>query len=680
MWQFAEACRGLKDGCLELGIPVTGGNVSLYNQTGETAILPTPVVAVLGVDRRRHPPDAVGLRRPPARRSLLLGETREELSGSEWAHVVHGHLGGLPPRVDLAAEKALAELLHDARRGCSPAPTTSPTAGWRRRWSRRRCAHGRRHASTCPSDPFVALFSESTGPVLVTVPADDATRLAALAARARRTPHRAGRDRWRRAQSGESPFDLALLEVRSRRLATRAATLAGRPGVRAVADDLVVTRLVTPGARAGRAVLPVLGPGRAGRQHRRQPGRAVLRPRGSPSLPAYLRSGCSSGSPPGWATACSRSRPASTAPSSPTAGPRASGWRRCCARPPRHRRRSAARPDRTPGLQGAPAERQEAPRRQEARAPGTVRLIAGPADRQRRPVAEVAPRSGPDARQDARCTDGRCWRLPVLGAAGLALTACGEDAPVRESTPSRRRPDPLRRRPEPVRRALPARRDAPRGRRGHPRRLLARPVRLHPRVARSRRPGRRGLGRVEPRVPPGRQRRRRPDDLRRRRRRHRQARRPRRRPHLDRRHPRPLRRWPPRRPGRPRAGASTAWAGGGRGHPRDLPGRGPRPGRRRRARAWAAARSRRFLGHAPGPDDAPLDPLQQVPLERTRLVRARHRRRNVPITQSEAVRRRRDRRRRQGRAGRGRAATTSCSSTPLAGPGRASSRSSTRIG
>ena len=49
MWQFAEACRGLKDACLELGIPVTGGNVSLYNQTGETAILPTPVVAILGV-------------------------------------------------------------------------------------------------------------------------------------------------------------------------------------------------------------------------------------------------------------------------------------------------------------------------------------------------------------------------------------------------------------------------------------------------------------------------------------------------------------------------------------------------------------------------------------------------------------------------------------------------------
>ena len=113
MWQFAEACRGLADGCRELGIPVTGGNVSLYNQTGETAILPTPVVAVLGVidDVSRRTPSAFVA---PGERVLLLGETREELSGSEWAHVVHGHLGGLPPRVDLAAEKSLAELLREA--------------------------------------------------------------------------------------------------------------------------------------------------------------------------------------------------------------------------------------------------------------------------------------------------------------------------------------------------------------------------------------------------------------------------------------------------------------------------------------------------------------------------------------------------------------------------------------
>ena len=72
---------------------------------------------------------------------MLLGETREELSGSEWAHVVHGHLGGLPPQVDLAAERALAALLADAPVGSAHAArTTCPTAGWPRRWPRRACA------------------------------------------------------------------------------------------------------------------------------------------------------------------------------------------------------------------------------------------------------------------------------------------------------------------------------------------------------------------------------------------------------------------------------------------------------------------------------------------------------------------------------------------------------------
>src|SRR3712207_5583239 len=100
MWQFAEAVRGLADGFQELGIPVTGGNVGLYNQTGETAILPTPVVAVLGVIddvRRRTPVGFTG--GGPA--IYLLGITNEELSGSEWASVAHGPLGGLPPKVDL---------------------------------------------------------------------------------------------------------------------------------------------------------------------------------------------------------------------------------------------------------------------------------------------------------------------------------------------------------------------------------------------------------------------------------------------------------------------------------------------------------------------------------------------------------------------------------------------------
>ena len=110
MWQFAEATRGLADACLELGVPVTGGNVSFYNQTGDVAINPTPVVGVLGVvdDVRTRVPIGFAAADEVV---LLLGATRDELGGSEWAHHVHGHLGGLPPAVDLAAEKALGALM-----------------------------------------------------------------------------------------------------------------------------------------------------------------------------------------------------------------------------------------------------------------------------------------------------------------------------------------------------------------------------------------------------------------------------------------------------------------------------------------------------------------------------------------------------------------------------------------
>nr|WP_172833985.1 phosphoribosylformylglycinamidine synthase subunit PurL [Nocardioides scoriae] len=183
MWQFAEACRGLKDACLELGVPVTGGNVSLYNQTGETAILPTPVVAVLGVieDVTRRTP--TGFQRA-GERVLLLGETREELSGSEWASVVHDHLGGLPPRVDLAAERSLSELLvasvglltsaHDVSDG--GLAQTLVESGLRHHVGATVALDG------VHADPFVALFSESTARVVVTVAAGDEDRLVQLAA------------------------------------------------------------------------------------------------------------------------------------------------------------------------------------------------------------------------------------------------------------------------------------------------------------------------------------------------------------------------------------------------------------------------------------------------------------------------------------------------------------------
>ncbi len=85
MWQFAQAVRGLADGCAALGIPVTGGNVSFYNQTGATPILPTPVVGVLGVidDVRRRLP--TGLGNEPGETLYVLGDTRDEFDGSIWA-------------------------------------------------------------------------------------------------------------------------------------------------------------------------------------------------------------------------------------------------------------------------------------------------------------------------------------------------------------------------------------------------------------------------------------------------------------------------------------------------------------------------------------------------------------------------------------------------------------------
>jgi phosphoribosylformylglycinamidine synthase len=109
MWQFAESVRGLADGCLEMGLPVTGGNVSFYNQTGSVAILPTPVIGVLGViqDVRTRTPMSfteAGLD------LYLVGETHEDLAGSEWAFL-HNQRVGQSPDADLQREMRLIELL-----------------------------------------------------------------------------------------------------------------------------------------------------------------------------------------------------------------------------------------------------------------------------------------------------------------------------------------------------------------------------------------------------------------------------------------------------------------------------------------------------------------------------------------------------------------------------------------
>ena len=184
MWQFAEATRGLAEGCRALGTPITGGNVSFYNSTGVTAINPTPVVGVLGVfdDVARRNPLDFGL---VGEVILLLGETRPEFGGSEWAWALHGHLGGCPPAVDLDAERMLAEVLvagsrdgmisaaHDlSDGGLAQALVESCLAG----------GIGARIVLPADLDPFVALFAESTARAIVSVPRSEELRFTEMCA------------------------------------------------------------------------------------------------------------------------------------------------------------------------------------------------------------------------------------------------------------------------------------------------------------------------------------------------------------------------------------------------------------------------------------------------------------------------------------------------------------------
>ena len=187
MWQFKQATTGLADGCLELGIPVTGGNVSFYNQTGDVAIFPTPVVGVLGVidDVARRIPSGW---QDEGNNIYLLGITKDELDGSVWSEVVHEHLGGRPPSLDLDFEKRLAELLHGASlQGLIASATDLSEAGLAQALTESvlRFNMGARVWITelCERDGIdrtAALFSESTGRVLVSVGREDDVKFVGL--------------------------------------------------------------------------------------------------------------------------------------------------------------------------------------------------------------------------------------------------------------------------------------------------------------------------------------------------------------------------------------------------------------------------------------------------------------------------------------------------------------------
>jgi phosphoribosylformylglycinamidine synthase subunit PurL len=180
MWQFSEAVRGLADGCLQLGIPVTGGNVSFYNQTGGTAIQPTPVVGVLGVHQDVRRRVRSGFSEPGAS-IMLLGETRPEFGGSLWAWLRHGHLGGRPPVVDLEAERALAEVLIGAiTRGLAVAAHDLSDGGLAMALAESCLAGGTGCLITPPADATSFLFSESAARAVLAVRPGAEEELAAL--------------------------------------------------------------------------------------------------------------------------------------------------------------------------------------------------------------------------------------------------------------------------------------------------------------------------------------------------------------------------------------------------------------------------------------------------------------------------------------------------------------------
>lgn len=182
MWQFEQAVTGLADGCLQLGTPVTGGNVSFYNQTGEAPILPTPVVGVLGVF------DDVDRRTAMSWESdgdqiYLLGATREEFDGSEWAHVVHGHLGGMPPELDLENERQLGQILVAASRdGMITAAHDVSDGGVAQALVEMalRAGTGARTWTPDELDTFTHLFSESASRAIVVIPRSEELRFTSM--------------------------------------------------------------------------------------------------------------------------------------------------------------------------------------------------------------------------------------------------------------------------------------------------------------------------------------------------------------------------------------------------------------------------------------------------------------------------------------------------------------------
>jgi len=184
MWQFVEAVKGMGHACEALDTPITGGNVSFYNQTLDEAIYPTPAIGMIGILPDNVLPPSPGFVKE-GDAIVLLGETRDELGASEYQRTIEGRLEGPLPALDLVKESATGWVIREmisrgqilSAQDCSEGGIGVALAEL--------CIHGHIGAEVAPEpglDPMRWLFSESASRIVVALGKDDVPELRSLAA------------------------------------------------------------------------------------------------------------------------------------------------------------------------------------------------------------------------------------------------------------------------------------------------------------------------------------------------------------------------------------------------------------------------------------------------------------------------------------------------------------------
>lgn len=183
MWQFQKVVEGMIYACKIFNTPVTGGNVSFYNESEEVAIYPTPVVGMLGIIEG-YRVDGMGFK-DEGDLIILLGETKEELGGSEYLKQIHGLVTGKPPTIDLLMEKniqstclqAIGQGIIKSAHDCSEGGLAVALAEC--------CIAGNIGAEITLHSPFIQphylLFSESQSRIIVSLKKENLDNLENLA-------------------------------------------------------------------------------------------------------------------------------------------------------------------------------------------------------------------------------------------------------------------------------------------------------------------------------------------------------------------------------------------------------------------------------------------------------------------------------------------------------------------